>query len=127
RALPEDFRPEVPSAYSNVDQLVASAIADNPASKAQQLQVSAAEAQVNAARAGHYPTLSLGANVGRSNSWGGQGAADQAAGNFTTNGRDIDTDSIGVTLSIPIFAGGATQSAVRQALSRRDIQQDTYE
>ncbi|NEL81199.1 MAG: TolC family protein, partial [Xanthomonas perforans] len=41
--------------------------------------------------------------------------------------RNIDTDSIGITLSIPIFAGGATQSAVRQALSQRDIQQDTYE
>ncbi|KER87441.1 membrane protein [Xanthomonas arboricola pv. celebensis] len=127
RALPEEFRPEVPAAYSNVDQLVSTAIADNPALKAQQLQVSAAEAQVNAARAGHYPTLNLGANIGRTNSWGGAGTVDQAAGNFTTSGRDIDTDSIGITLSIPIFAGGATQSAVRQALSRRDIQQDTYE
>ncbi|MET3145152.1 UNVERIFIED_ORG: outer membrane protein TolC [Xanthomonas axonopodis] len=73
------------------------------------------------------PPLSLGANVGRSNSWGGQGTVDEAAGNFTTAGRDIDTDSVGITLTIPIFAGGATQSAVRQALSQRDIQQDTYE
>ncbi|KAB7767924.1 TolC family outer membrane protein [Xanthomonas maliensis] len=127
RALPDDFRPQVPSAYNNIDKLVADAIAENPSLKAQALQVSAADAQVNAARAGHYPTLSLGANVGRSNSWGGASTVDQAAGNFTTNGRDIDTDSIGLTLSIPIFAGGATQSAVRQALSRRDIQQDTYE
>ncbi|MCC4599959.1 TolC family outer membrane protein [Xanthomonas melonis] len=124
RSLPESFRPEVPAAYGNVDQLVATAIADNPELKAQQLQVSAAEAQVNAARAGHLPTVSLNGNIGRTNSWGG-GAAE--SGVFTTQGRDIDTDSIGFTVSIPIFAGGATQSAVRQALSRRDIQQDTYE
>ncbi|AEL08529.1 TolC family outer membrane protein [Xanthomonas campestris] len=124
RALPENFRPEVPAAYSNVDQLVASAIADNPALKAQQLQVSAAEASINAARAGHLPTVNLTGSVGRSNSWG-TGAAE--SGVFTTQGRDIDTDSIGISVSIPIFAGGATQSAVRQAISQRDIQQDTYE
>ncbi|PPU77649.1 MULTISPECIES: TolC family outer membrane protein [Xanthomonas] len=124
RALPEDFRPEVPAAYGNVDQLVSAAVADNPELKAQQLQVSAAEAQVNAARAGHLPTISLNGNVGRSNSWG-TGAAE--SGVFTTQGRDIDTDSIGFTVSVPIFAGGATQSAVRQALARRDVQQDTYE
>ncbi|MCL1498369.1 hypothetical protein A7D16_07830 [Xanthomonas nasturtii] len=124
RALPESFRPEVPAAYSNVDQLVATAIADNPELKAQQLQVSAAEAQVNAARAGHLPTINLNGSIGRSNSWGTSNAE---AGLFTTQGRNIDSDSIGFTVSVPIFAGGATQSAVRQALSRRDIQQDTYE
>jgi len=127
RALPEEFRPEVPVAYANVDQLVATAIADNPALKAQQLKVSAAQSQVNAARAGHLPTLNLSANLGRTKSWSGGAVVDTADGNFMTNNRDIDTDSIGITLSIPIFAGGATQSAVRQALSQRDVQQDTYE
>jgi len=38
-----------------------------------------------------------------------------------------DTNTIGVTLSVPIFAGGATQSQVRQALAQRDIEQDSFE
>ncbi|MCD7097690.1 TolC family outer membrane protein [Stenotrophomonas sp. MMGLT7] len=126
KALPDDFRPELPPDYSNVDQLVANAVAQNPELKAQELQVQAAESSVSAARAGHYPTLNLSGSVGRSNSWG------DASGNGTgtgvsTSGLDIDSNQIGLTLSVPIFAGGATQSAVRQALAQRDIQQDTYE
>ena len=34
---------------------------------------------------------------------------------------------IGLTLSVPIFSGGATQSGVRQALARRDITNDELE
>ena len=40
---------------------------------------------------------------------------------------DATTNTIGLTLSVPIFSGGATQSRVRQALAQRDIQQDTFE
>ena len=35
--------------------------------------------------------------------------------------------SVGLTLTVPIFAGGATQSQVRQALSRRDISEQQLE
>lgn len=121
RALPADFRPELPAKYATVDQLVNEAVAQNPALKAQELQVSAAEASVSAARAGHLPTLSLGASVGRQASWGdvvGSGA------NFSPDAR---SNSVGLTLSVPIFSGGATQSGVRQALAQRDIAQDGYE
>lgn len=38
-----------------------------------------------------------------------------------------DTNNLQLTLSIPLFAGGATQSRVRQAIAQRDIQQDNYE
>ncbi len=65
RALPDEWRPEVPAQYSNVDELVTSAINENPALKAQALQVSAAESSVSAARGGHYPTLSLGGSWGQ--------------------------------------------------------------
>jgi outer membrane protein len=34
---------------------------------------------------------------------------------------------VGLTLSVPIFSGGATQSRVRQALAQRDVTRDQYE
>ena len=120
RGLPEDFRPELPANRGDVDQLVSDAVSQNPALKAQELQVSAAESSVSAARGGHYPTLSLGGSWGKSATWGdGIGAA--------SSGPDATTNSIGLTLNVPIFAGGATQSRVRQALAQRDIAQDQYE
>lgn len=124
KALPDDFHPQVPAGYEDADKLVAEAASDNPSLTAQQLQVQAAESSVAAARAGHYPTLSLSGSLGRSNSWGSTASSSTS---FSTSGRDIDSNQIGVTLSVPIFSGGATQSAVRQALANRDIAQDTYE
>jgi len=120
RGLPVDFRPELPANRGNVDQLVQEAVSQNPALKAQELRVSAAEASVQAARAGHYPTLSLGGSWGKSATWGDS----TGAGSLSPDAR---TNSIGLTLNVPIFAGGATQSGVRQALAQRDISQDTYE
>ena len=120
RGLPVDFRPEVPANRANADQLVTEAISRNPALKAQELQVSAAESNVSAARGGHYPTLSLGGSWGKSAKWGDNTGSGSQTPDATTN-------SIGLTLNVPIFAGGATQSGVRQALARRDIAQDTFE
>jgi outer membrane protein len=122
RALPADFRPELPAKYATVDQLVGEAVAQNPALKAQELKVSAAESGVSAARGGHYPTLSLGGNYGKSATWG-----DAGVGSGSSYNPDLRTNSVGLTLSVPIFAGGATQSGVRQALAQRDIAQDGYE
>lgn len=121
KALPEDFRPELPAQYATVDALVTQAVAQNPALKASELQVSAAEASVSAARGAHYPTLNLGASVGRSASWG------DVVGSGSNFSPDQRTNSVGLTLSVPIFSGGATQSGVRQALAQRDIAQDGYE
>ncbi len=120
RGLPVDFRPEVPANRANVDQLVADAVSRNPTLRAQEMQVSAAESNVSAARGGHYPTLSLGGSWGKSARWGDSTGSGTAVPDATTN-------SIGLTLNVPIFAGGATQSGVRQALANRDIAQDTFE
>jgi outer membrane protein len=120
RGLPTDFRPELPANRGNVDQLVTDAISRNPSLKSQELQVSAAESNVSAARGAHYPTLSLGGSWGKNAKWG-----DSVGGSSLT--PDTTSNSIGLTLNVPIFAGGATQSRVRQALAQRDIQQDTFE
>jgi len=121
RALPTDFRPELPAKYATVDELVNRSVEQNPALKAQELRVSAAESSVSAARGGHYPTLSLGATAGRQASWG------DVVGSGSNFSPDARSNSIGLTLSVPIFSGGATQSGVRQALAQRDIAQDSYE
>ncbi len=119
KGLPEDFKTSLPES-GGADEWVAMAIANNPALKASELQLKSAEADVGTARAGHYPTLYLSGNYGDTTAWG----RDAAGSSF--RGSD-GSGQIGLTLSVPIFSGGATQSGVRQALARRDIAQDDLE
>lgn len=131
RGLPDDFKPQLPSEYS-AQGWVDTALAQNPALKSLQLQVQSAQAGVSGARAGHLPTLSLSGSYGRSTAWGGDSAAVDTDGDgvpdtIVGNNSDRDSRSIGLTLNVPIFSGGATQSAVRQAIAQRDSAQDAYE
>ncbi|WP_045764310.1 TolC family outer membrane protein [Xanthomonas albilineans] len=119
RALPEDFRPQLPPSNGDIDSMIASALDKNPSLRSYKYQVQAAEYSVSTARAGHLPTLNLSASAGRDANWG-----NGISGNNTPRN---DSNVIGLTLNIPIFAGGATQSLVRQALAQRDIAQDNYE
>lgn len=96
---------------------VDTALATNPSLQAQRLGVNAAEQSVQVARAGHLPTVTAGVSVGRGNSW-------PVSLNATDN-RTVTT--LGVTLNVPLFAGGAVQSQVRQALHQRDSAADNLE
>ena len=120
RGLPDDFRPQMPANRADVEALVTAAITTNPTLQANQLRLGAAEAGISAARAGHLPTLALGASWGRNASWG------DSVGS-TSRDQDLTTNSIGLTLNVPIFSGGATQSRVRQAIAQRDMAQDGVE
>ncbi len=120
RALPADFRPELPALRASADEWVAAAIQNNPSLRAASLQAEAADHSVQTARAGHYPTLSLSSGWGKDAAWG------DTTGTGAQRG-DTTGSSIGVTLSVPLFSGGATQSRVRQAIAQRDIAQDQYE
>src|SRR5690606_28175308 len=102
RALPDDFRPELPSLRSDAGAW-------------------AADQSVENARAGHYPRLSLSAGWGKDAAWG-----DTVATGTGSTGESTGS-SIGLSLSVPIFSGGATQSRVRQAIAQRDIAQDQFE
>ena len=119
KGLPDDFRPELP-ASQDVETWVASAIEQNPGLKSAEYQVRSAELGVSSARGGHYPTLSLGGSYGNSSNWGLNGGG-------TSLTRQGESSSIGLSLTVPIFSGGATQSRVRQAIANRDISQDRYE
>jgi outer membrane protein len=66
-----------------------------------------AREDLSSARAGHFPTLSLGANYGRRDS-------DTNGNNFSPT----DSNSISVTLNVPIYSGGAVNAQTAQARYR---------
>jgi len=71
---------------------------------------------IDIAQAGHYPTLDLNGNLGSSKSSSGF-KGDFGNIDFPTT-PFFDNQSVGVTLTVPIYSGGATSSSVRQAQSR---------
>jgi outer membrane protein len=104
--------PLLPPQPADPQAWVDAALRDNPLILAQQRNVEAAGHLVDAARAGHLPTVSASLDVGRPASWPGGDAVGR-------DGRTVTT--VGVLLRIPLFAGGLTQSTVRQALAQRDV------
>ena len=71
-----------------------------------------AKDNISIARAGHYPTLDFGAQYGSSDD------ETQLNNNPSVNEPGLDNYSVGVTLNVPIYSGGAIESSVRQAQSR---------
>ncbi|MFC0679956.1 TolC family outer membrane protein [Lysobacter korlensis] len=124
KALPEDFQPELP-VTQDVDRWVATAVGTNPGLRALQLQVRAAEESVSAARAGHWPTLYASGGYSDSNTSGNStNNLSSVVDDFENTGRGAQ---VGLTLSVPIYAGGAIQSQVREAIARRDIIEEQLE
>jgi outer membrane protein len=117
------LRPAIPMdtpVPADPQQWVASAMKNNPSLLSAQDSVDAAEHNVNAARAGHLPTITASLSRAKSTSW-----LENGGYNAIGNGRYGNT--IGVTLSVPIFQGGAIQSKVRQSIDERDEAQDSLE
>jgi len=117
------LRPELPMdapVPADPQAWVNSALKNNPTLLSAQDSVDAAEHNVNVARAGHLPTITASISRAKSTSW-----LENGSYNVIGNGRYGNT--IGVTLSVPIFTGGATQSKVRQSIDERDEAQDSLE
>ena len=73
---------------------------------AQKISVDIAKENINIARSGHYPSLSLNGSINSSdNDYNG------------INSDPLDSHSIGIKLTVPIYSGGAITSGVRQAQS----------
>ncbi len=81
-----------------------------------------AEQEVDRAKSGHYPTLDLNAlyNYNRT-------PASTLGEAFTGASVTSRNAQVGLVLSVPIFAGGGTQSRVREALALRDRTQQDLE
>ncbi|HKZ10708.1 MAG TPA: TolC family outer membrane protein [Rhodanobacteraceae bacterium] len=109
-------QPDDPEAW------VKTALASNPTLQAQRDQVTAAQHGITTARAGHLPTLNASVTYSRNPSWGGL----DFAGQTRMDSRSAGT-TVGLILDVPLFAGGGTQSRVRQAIAQRDQAGDILE
>ncbi|MEO6264501.1 MAG: TolC family outer membrane protein, partial [Luteimonas sp.] len=124
KGLPEDFQPALPSEQGGEDWVNA-AIQNNPALMAKQFQVQSTEANVETARAGHWPTLYFNGTYGDRKSDGS--STDNLDSSTTDFENRSKSRSIGLFLRVPIFSGGAVSSKVRQALAQRDVAADELE
>ena len=122
KGLPENFQPVLPVEQS-ADSWVNSAVENNPALIARKFQVESTEANIETARAGHWPSLYVSGGYGDQRSFG-----DSTSRGITfPSDNDSRGPRIGLTLNVPIFSGGAVQSQVRQAIAQRDVAQDEFE
>jgi outer membrane protein len=126
KGLAADFRPQNTDTRS-IEEWVAIALASNPSLKAQAEALAAAEKDVATARAAHYPTLSATAGYGDDARWGDNTRRSPLPESESHFGNSGTGPSYGLTLSVPIFSGFATQSRVRQALHQRDAVSDQLE
>jgi len=104
----------------NVDDWLTAANAHSPSYLAQQAQLKAAGFEVDKAQAGHFPALDLVANIGS--------ASNDSLSSLSSSGDSTyDTRSLGVQLTIPLFAGGQVNATVRQAKAREEQQRQRTE
>ncbi len=77
-----------------------------------------AQRETTRSRQGHWPTLDFNARIGQ----------DHSTGSTLTNSDNTSrTRTVGVTLTVPLYSGGLTQSKVRESLAleekaRRDLE-----
>lgn len=124
KALPENFQPALPDSKA-ADDWVRLATDNNPALRAKQEQLASTEADVETARAQRWPTLYAAGQYADRRSDG------TSTNNLTATSQDFENQSksrsIGLTLRVPIYTGGAIQSGVRQAIATRDATSDELE
>ena len=107
--------PPLPNLPVNPDQAVEVALAENPALDAAGKLRDASGYDVNVARAGRLPRVSVGVGGDYYNRFGGVSNAGRIAG----IGNDGFASSAGVNLTLPLFQGGRPAAQVRQAQARQ--------
>ena len=112
---------------ANGEEWVQTAIKSNLSLQAAREGLNASEEGVRASKANHAPTVSAFAsyNYSDSNSANAQRVINEDTG-LMANGKGSQT-AIGVRFDLPIFTGGATTSAVRQASYQMDQAQQTFD
>ncbi|MEO5829981.1 MAG: TolC family outer membrane protein [Rhodanobacter sp.] len=114
-----DDLPMQPPVPADQDVWVKQALETNPDLLAQKSNLETAQHNISAARAGHLPTITAGVSYGKGAGW----SDTNTSGRY----RDPASTTIGLTLNVPIFSGGATQSRVRQSIYKRDAAADAME
>jgi outer membrane protein len=117
-------RPKVGDIDSNnekysVEAIYAEALGVKPEVRAEELRLKGSEYNINIARSGWYPQLSLSAGLGtnyyKTSGFKGESFSDQMKNNFS--------QYIGLNLSVPIFNRFQTRNSVRSAKIERETQQ----
>lgn len=118
KTLRDDLPMDKPTP-DNADAWVQQAMQQSPQVLAATHLVHADEHSINAARAGHLPTVNLSVGYDKAGAWSNRlpGTSSYGTGNTT----------VGLVLSVPLFSGGLTQSQVRQAIHQRDADQGELE
>ena len=116
----EHFSTSLPTPNS-ADAWQKTAEAKNLELIASQVGVEIAKQSINSARAGHYPTLDFDASYSTSDS-------ETTANSVNLNTPATNNYSVGLTLNVPIYSGGAIESSVRKAqnnfvLASQDLMQ----
>ena len=111
----ERFNPTVP-VPGLVDDWVERAEKASPELQSLRAQLDAAGMEVQKAQAGHKPTLDAVAQWSRSNS-----------DSVTNVNSRYDNKSIGLQLSVPLYAGGYVSSSVRQAVAAQERAREALE
>lgn len=106
--LPELNDDTVLTLLPNKTDVYKMAMAFRPEIEAGRLNIEASEIGIDIARAGYMPSLSLSAGIGTNHTSG----SDFTFGEQVKNGWN---NSIGVTVSVPIFNNRQTKSAVQKA------------
>ncbi|HET7267944.1 MAG TPA: TolC family outer membrane protein [Oleiagrimonas sp.] len=109
-----DELPMAPPSPSNLSTWVTQAKLNNPNILAQQFNVEAADHSVTAARDARLPTINANVSYGKTATW--------YENNFPGR-RDPGSASIGLTLSVPLFSGGAIHANISKSIYQRDAAQ----
>lgn len=107
-AVPQASDAVVMSTIPNKESIYIAALATRPEILSAAVGIKQSEVAVKSARTGYLPTLSLNAGIGSSNS----------SGQHTGFGQQIKTNfsnSLGLTLSVPIFDQLQTRTTLRRA------------
>jgi len=101
---------------ANAEEWIVRGEEANAELRAIKANVEAARAEVEKAKAGHYPTVDLFAQRSKS----------ESDTNYTINSQYLTT-AVGVQFNIPLWAGGYVTSQVRQAVANLEKTRQQYE
>lgn len=87
-----------------------------PSIQSGKLELEVAELNIANAKAGYYPNLSLNAGIGSGHNTGNNGS-------FGTQMKQGFNESVGLTLSVPIYSRRSNKSAVERAKIQQKISQ----
>lgn len=108
-----------PPQPANMEKWVEAAERDSVPVQVQMAAAEIAAKEIERQRAGHYPTLDVVANTGKSRSVFIAGPQPIAI--------DTDASSIGLQLNLPLYQGGLVTSRTREAAANRSAAQSSLE